>query len=264
MIDSEPARIDGAFFLIDRNNDKGLKHWCGELEKRRIPAVIQINEHTLDNSCDLVKELSGRGFEIGGAYNDGPFWDKPYDFQYYEMSRIRDKIQSCINKPMRVFHSKYFAYNEVTLAVADELGVEYILARGMTGPRAVVYKAEEYGVKIVSVSCVPSKELGIGSLCDESLRCRGETPETLRELLFGLKEDRVILVAQTHLSGVKLLWWNVYQDFLNADVAAWKSLDEFADQLIVLPNDRIPVNTKADYEIPEPKIPLEREEDFPF
>lgn len=264
MAASKSAQIDGMFLLIDRENDQGLKHWCDELERRSIPAVVQISESTLDSNCNLVRNLSGRGFEIGGAYNEGPFLKEPYDSQYEKMSRVEDKIQSCINKPMRIFHSKYFAYNEATLRIADELGIEYILARGTAGARAAVYKAEEYGTKILSVSNVPSKEMGTGSLCDESLRSRSETPDTFRELLFGLREGRIILVAQTHVSGVKLHWWNVYQDFFKAGIVKWRSLDEFAKEPTVLPNAQIPVNTRADYVIPKPKIPLEQEEDYPF
>jgi len=69
-------------------------------------------------------------------------------------------------------------YDEVTLRVTDKLGVKYILARGTAGAKAVVYKAKEY-TKILSVSNVPSEEMGTGSLCDESLWCRGVTPEGL-------------------------------------------------------------------------------------
>lgn len=264
MSESKPAQTEGIFLLIDRKNEKGLKHWCDELERRGIPAVVLIDEDTLDKNCDLVKNLSDRGFEISCGYNDGPFWNEPYDFQHEEMSYSKDKIRECINKPMRIFHSKYFAYNEATLKVADELGIEYILARGTVGAKAVVYEPEEYKTKIISVSNVPSKEMGTGSLCDESLRCRNETPDTLRGLLFDLKEDRIILVAQTHLSGVKLHWWNVYQDFFDANTVSWKSLDEFAIEPIVLPNEQIPINTRANYVIPKPNIPLEQEEDYPF
>jgi hypothetical protein len=79
-----------------------------------------------------------------------------------------------------------------------------------------------------------------------------------------LKEDRIILVAQTHVSGVKLNWWNVYHEFFDRDIVTWQSLDEFVTELIVLPNARIPINTRTDYMIPRPKTPLEDEPDFPF
>lgn len=264
MLDDESTRIKGLFLIIDRRNDKGLVHWAGELEKRKIPAVILVDEYTVDNNYSLVRDISERGFEIGSSYNEQPFWNEAYDVQQEVMSRIKDKVQSCINKSMHIFGSKYFAYNESTLQIADKLRIEYILARGTARERAVVYKPEEHNARIISVSNVPSKELGTGSLCDESLRCRGETPEGFREILFNLKEDRIILVAQTHVSGVKLNWWNVYHEFFDRDIVTWQSLDEFVTELIVLPNARIPINTRTDYMIPRPKTPLEDEPDFPF
>ena len=256
MPKNKVARIEGLFLIIERSSIKGLKHWGDELERRGIPAVILIEGSTIEKNFDVIRNLSEKGFEMGGAYNERPLWNQSYRFQYEEMSRIKDKVQSCINKPMRVFHSKFFAYDEVTLRVADKLGVEYILARGTAGAKAVVYKAKEYNAKILSVSNVPSEEMGTGSLCDESLWCRGVTPEGFREILFSLKEDRIILVAQTHLSGVKLHWWNVYQDFLNTNTVTWKSLDEFSVNPTAMPNGQIPVNTEVKYVTPQPKIPF--------
>jgi len=165
---------------------------------------------------------------------------------------------------MRIFNSKYFAYDEVTLSIADKLAVEYILARGATGAEAVVYKPQEYNAKILSVSNVPSKDMGTGSLCDESLWSRGVTADGFMEMLFSLKADRIILVAQTHLSGRKLHWGNVYKVFLNANVITWESLDEFAASPLSLPNEEIPVNTEVEYVTPQPKIPLEQEPEYPF
>ena len=258
------TQIEGMFLIIDRRNAPGLKHWGDELERRGIPAVIQIDEAMVDENCGLIKNLSDRGLEVAGAYNERPFWNEPYSFQYEIMSHVKDKIESCVDRPMRAFGSKYFAYDEATLKIADKLGVEYILARGTAGAEAVVYKAEEYNAKILSVSNVPSKELGTGSFCDESLRCRGVTSDEFREILFSVKEDKIILVAQTHLSGVKLHWWDAYQDLFNANIVAWKSLDEFATKPIVLPNAQIPINTEMQYVTPQPKIPLEQEPNYPF
>ena len=252
------------FLVIDRRNVKGLKHWGEELVKRGIPALLQIDEYMVDKNCDVIKDLSDKGFEIGGGYNERPLWNESFRFQHEKMDRLKRKVESCIDRPMRVFNSKYFAYDEVTLKTAEKLGIEYVLARGTAGVKAVIYKPEEYNTKIISVSNVPSIEMGTGSLCDESLWSRGSTPSEFRETLFGLKEDRIILTAQTHLSGVKLHWWNVYQDFLNANIVTWKSLDEFASNPIVLPNAQIPLNTEVQYVTPQPKIPLEQETNFPF
>lgn len=257
-------KIEGMFLLLDRGNMIGLNHWAGELERRGIPALIQIDQHTIENNSGIIKNLLERGFETGCAYNERPLWNEPYVFQHETMKHMKDKVQSSINKQMRVFSSKFFAYDAITLRVADELGFEYVLARGTSGAKAVVYKPEEYKTRIVSVSSVPSKEMGVGSLCDESLWCRGVTPGEFSEILFGVMEEKIILVAQTHLSGVKLHWWNVYQDFFNAGIVIWRSLDEFSADPFVLPNGQIPVNTEVKYTIPTPKIPLDEEPDCPY
>jgi hypothetical protein len=252
------------FLIIDRRNEKGLKHWADELEKRKMPAVILVDDYTLDTYPSLAKEMTEKGFDIGFSYNEQPFWDMEYDAQHEVIKRAISKVKSCTNTSLRIFGSKYFAYDENTLKIADELRISYILARGTAGAKSVVYKPEEYSAKIISVSNVPSQNLGTGSLCDESLRCRGSVPEDLEALLFNLKEDRVILVAQTHVSGVKLNWWNVYQKFLNGNRVDWQSMDTFVKDPIVSPNAEIPLNTRADYRTPQPRLPLEDEPDFPF
>jgi peptidoglycan/xylan/chitin deacetylase (PgdA/CDA1 family) len=264
MLPNKDRRIEGMFLIVDRGNTRGLNHWADELERRGIPALIQIDEYTLQNHLDIIRNLSERGFETGCVWNERPFWNEPYAFQYETMKRMKDRVESSIGKPMRAFSSKFFAYDAVTLQVADELGVEYILARGTAGAKGLVYKPEEYKTKIVSVSTVPFKEMGVGSLADESLRWRGVTPDEFREILFGLTEEKIILVAQSHLSGVKLHWWNAYQNFLNADIVTWKSLDEFSSHPVVLPSMRIPINTEIKYLKSEPKIPMEQEIDYPF
>ena len=264
MEKNKVAQCEGLFLIIGHANVKGLKHWADEFERRGMPAVIQTNEQMVTEHGDSIRTLSKKGFEICGAYNEKPFWDEPYRFQQEVMSRIKDKVEACTGKSMHIFGSKYSAYDEMTLRVADELGIPYVFARGAAGARAVVYKPEEYQVTLVSISNVPSKKLGTGSLCDQSLWSRGAAPDDLRQTLFDLREDRIVLVAQTHLSGVKLHWWNVYRDFLDAHRIVWKSLDEFASHPVVLPNAKIPMNTEVQYATPQPKIPLEQEPDYPF
>ena len=254
----------GCFWVIDRRNERGLAHWANELEKREMPAVFLIDDFSLDTYPLLVKSLAAKGFDIGFSYNEQPFWDLGFDSQHGIVKRAMRKVSSCTEQPLRIFGSKYFAYNENTLKIADHLGIEYILARGTAGARSVVYKAEEYDARVISVSNVPSRQLGTGSLCDESLRCRGSVPEDLEALLFQLNEDRMILVAQTHVSGVKINWWDVYQKFLDRNRVHWEAMDAFVNDPIVLSNAEIPLNTRADYRTPQPKISLEEEPDFPF
>ena len=257
------AQIEGLFLLLDHGNTKGLSHWADELERRQIPAVITVEEHMVESNGSVIRNLSNRGFEIGGGFEQ-PFWEELYEYQYEKISSISDKIQSCTDKPMRILGSKYFAYNETTLQVADKIGIECVLARGTAGPEAIIYKPREYQAKIVSVSNVPSKGMGTGSLCDESLFSRGEAPDDFRDILFSLTVNKIVLVAQTHLSGVKLNWWNVYQDFLNKNVVAWKPWEEFVTNAIELPNEQIPINREVKYVTPKPKIPLEQEMEYPF
>lgn len=264
MLSNKDKKMEGMFFIVDRGNAKGLNHWADELERRGIPALIQIGENTVENNLDIIRDLSERGFDIGCVYNERPFWNEPYAFQHEIMKRIKDKVESFIGKRIRAFSSKFFAYDAVMLQVAEDLGIEYVLARGTAGAKAVVYKPEEYKTKIVSVSAVPFKEMGVGSLADESLRWRGVTPDEFREILFGLTEEKIILVTQSHLSGVKLHWWNAYQDFFNADIVTWRSLDEFSADPIVLPNIQIPINTEIKYLKSEPKLTMEQETDYPF
>lgn len=266
MPNSNTRKIEGMLLIIDRQNARGLKHWVDELTKRNMPACVAIEKVMADQYGNLIEEISGRGFEVCGSYNERPFWNEPYQFQYEEMRIVKDKIESRTGKPMRVFGSKYFAYDENTLKAAEALGLKYVFARGPAGTKAILYKPEEYDVQILAVSNVPANllEMGTGSLCDESLWSRGESPEGFKGILFSIKEERIIMVAQTHLSGVKLHWWNAYQDFLDANTVKWNSLDEFTSNPLVLPNAQIPINTEVKYMEPNPRIPLEQEPDYTF
>ncbi len=257
-------KIQGMFVLVDRGNIKGLEHWIRDFKKRGLPALIQIDEQTLNQNCRVLKELSDKLFEFGIVYNERPFWDEPFNNQYEIIQRLKHKSEECTDKPTRVFQSKYLAYNEATLQVADKLGIHYILARGTTGEKSIVYKPREYNAKIISVSNVPSKHMGSGTLCDHSLWCRTETPADFSKILSSLKANRIVLVAQTYLSGIKLNWWNVYQDFLNANIVEWQSLDEFVTKFKLLSYEKIPINTVVEYVTPKPKIPLEQEPDCQF
>lgn len=252
--------------IIDRQNARGIKHWADELTRRNLPACVAIEKVVVDQYGSLIEEISDRGFEICGIYNERPFWGEPYKLQHEEMRILKDKVEYRISKPMRVFGSKYFAYDENTLKAAEALGLKYIFARGPAGAKAVLYKPEEYDVQILAVSNVPANllKMGTGSLCDESLWSRGESPESFEDTLFSIREERIIMVAQTHLSGVKLHWWNAYQNFLNANTVNWNSLEDFTSSPLVLPNSQIPVNTEVKYMEPNPRIPLEQELDYPF
>ncbi len=262
-MNSSPKRIQGLFLVLDRRVDEGLENWRNELLKRDMPAVILLDDSTIDNNTELVQRISRDHFDIGCCYNERPFWDTDYDTQNEIMSRIAETYQSCTQSPLRIFSSKFFAYTEDTLKIANKLGIQYIPARGTQGVKSVVYQPEEYSVKIISVSNVPSKKMGTGSLCDISLWSRTETPQSFQGILEQIHEEKIVLVAQTSLSGVKLNWWNVYQDYFESNSVDWQTLDEFTTDTMVLPVTKIPVNTSVDYRNPQPLIPLENETDLP-
>jgi hypothetical protein len=130
---TKSRRPNGLFLVIDRKNEKGLIRWVDELESRKIPAVILLDEYMVDAHSSLVKNIAQRGFEICCSYSDAPFWDESHESQLEIMTRIRDKWRTRLDIDLNVFGSKYFAYTEDTLKIADALGVKYILARGTAG-----------------------------------------------------------------------------------------------------------------------------------
>jgi len=86
--------------------------------------------------------------------------------------------------------------------------------------------------------------------------------KSFRDILDNIHEGKIVLVAQTNLSGVKLNWWNVYQDYFESDIVDWQTIDEFTTDTMTLPIENIPVNTSVDYRSPQPLIPLENEPDL--
>jgi peptidoglycan/xylan/chitin deacetylase (PgdA/CDA1 family) len=251
-------------FRVLRWDPKGSRHWAEELRNRAIPANFNADEKQLDKDSGLVREIGAMGFELGGSYDEAPFWEESYDSQYGKMARLKDKLEAVTGKPMRSFSSKYSAYNEHTLKIAHELGIKYIFARGTAGARAVVYKPKEFDLCIISTSDVEFGGAGGGTLADGSIWSRGGTPNDFKNILSGLKEDRITLVAQAQLSGVKLHWWNAYREFFDYARVGWKTMEEFCLLPTVAPNHEIPVNKEVQYMKPQPKIPLEEELDFPF
>jgi peptidoglycan/xylan/chitin deacetylase (PgdA/CDA1 family) len=245
-----------------RNHSTGIRHWADELQKRRIPAVFGIEESQLSQHPGLIRELRDKGFDFECSHPE-PFWNESYQSQYEIITRFKSKFEAMLNKPMCAFSSKYSAYNEDTLKIAEKLGIRYILARGNSGLKAEVYKPAEYNVILISASSIPANKGG-GMLVDGSVWSTGGNPESLKDILFNLKEDRITLTAQAQLSGVKLFWWNAYQAFLDANIVDWVKLDEFAANPITLPYSDIPGTTEIGYLKPQPKISMDQEVDFPF
>lgn len=255
--------MHGLFCVIDRNNPRGLEHWADELYSREIPALILVDKDMPQTNPKLMRDLAQTGFDIGFSYNDKPVWDMSYDEQWEIFHKLTSQCEACTGTKLKIFGTKLFSYNEATLQIAQVLGIKVMPARGTAGAKAVVYQPQEYDVRILSVSNVPSTTMGTGSLCDWSLYSRGETPTAFGKRLLNLNTDRIVLVSQTHLGGLKVRWWNVYQEYLNACLTTWQSLDDFTAAPQKLPLAEIPVNKEAQYiNNAKPVLPLNQEIGF--
>lgn len=244
---------------------QGVRNWVHELDQRNKSALLNVQDELLKENSKEFEILAQKGYEIAGGYHQKAFWDVNYSFQYEKMKSAQDMIENITGKPMRVFGSRYFAYDENTLKAAEELGVEFILARGTDDVEAVIYKPKEYNVRIISVSNVEFEKMGRGSLCDYSLWARGATAEDLQEKLdYALNKSpqRLMVVSHAYLGGVKQSWWETYEEFLDSDEVHWiADFDEWVSEdngiNRELPLDQIPVNREVQYVEPQPAEPLE-------
>ncbi len=255
---------EGIALMIEFGDDQlGLTNYVDNLKKRDIPSVLLVSPDYIENNCETINKLTDLGVELGAGINSKPFWDVPYDEQYDLMKETVESVKDCTGQDLKLFNSRYFAYDENTLKAAEELGIEYVFARGTTGQRATIYKPEEYDVKIFSVSNIDSSEYGTGSLCDYSYWARSGTPDEFKSQLFdSLKFDKISPTSHTYIGGLKKSWNDAYLNFFdNADID-WKTLEEFAgDPDLTLPFDEIPQNREVEYVEPKPNTPLEDEQD---
>lgn len=258
----QEAKINSLIMLIEFEKIDGILHWEKELDKRCLSALVKAQGNVLQAYPEVFKRLADKGYEIAGGYDGAPFWDMPYEQQYSLIKEAKDFVEDITGKPMRVFGSRYFAYDENTLKAADALSIEYILARGTAGERAIVYDPEEYQVKIISVSNIPFEDMGSGSLCDYSLWARGADAGDFAEVLDGCiakKPNNMIVVSHAYLGGTRLKWWEAYEKILDSDKILWGKFDTWLDNLVplIMANKDIPVNREVKYEVPTPKVPIE-------
>ena len=264
----QDGRINALIMLIEFEGIEGLRHWERELDRRQLTALVQVQDDVLERWPDDFRRLVSKGHVISGLHAQTPFWDVSYEEQLRLMKRAQDAVRRLTGRPMRVFGSRYFAYDANTLKAADALGIEYVLARGTAGERAVVYAPQEYRARVISVSNVPFKEMGSGSLCDYSLWARGSTDEDFAAVLdrvVGLRPSDLILVSHAYLGGTKLRWWRSYETALSRPEVAWRSFDDWlrAAEVARVPIAQIPVNREVMYVAPKPAVALEQLEDIP-
>ena len=259
---------NGLIMLLEFEKIEGIRHWERELNQRSLTALVQAQFNVLDKYPADFKRLAGEGYVIAGVYAEKAFWDVPYDEQLARMREAKQAVERITGKPMRVFGSRYFAYDENTLRAADALGIEFVLGRGTAGALATIYAPREYKAKIISVSNVPFAEMGTGSLCDYSLWARGSNGKEFGEvvdkvLASGLSD--LILVSHAYIGGMYKDWWRVYEDALARKEIAWRSFDPWVAsvKVAVQPLAEIPVNREVKYDTPKPSVPLQKLELLP-
>ncbi|MBI1204872.1 MAG: polysaccharide deacetylase family protein [Rhodopseudomonas sp.] len=266
--DRMQAPTNGLIMLIEFEKIDGIRHWERELDQRGISALIQASPEIMAKYPDDFARLAAKGYMVAGNHSEKPFWDMPYDQQLALMHEAKATVERITHKPMRVFGSRYFAYDENTLRAADALGIDYVLGRGTAGALATIYAPREYKAKVISVSNVPFAEMGTGSLCDYSLWARGSTGKDFgvvaeKVLASGLSD--LILVSHAYIGGMYKEWWQVYEAALADKRVTWRPFDAWVRSVKVTPQPfaQIPINREVKYDKPQPAVPLPKLELLP-
>jgi len=263
------SKINTMLMLIEFERIEGIEQWEKELYSRGLTALVKVQDNVLEENPTVFKRLANKGYEIAGGYDKAPFWDMSYDEQYKYLKESKDLVEKITGKKMRVFGSRYFAYDETTLKAADALGIEYILGRGVNDVEAIVYQPKEYKVRVISVTNVDVGEpMGRGSLCDYSLWSRGADAIEFGQILDDSilkKPTNMILVSHAYLGGTRLEWWAEYERVLSSDKIVWNNFDNWLknQKIITLANAEIPLNKEVKYVQPKPAKPMEDYEPIP-
>lgn len=255
----------GLIQLIEFEDIQGLQNWGYELQQRNLRALAFIQKNMLDAYPDEIKWLADQGHEIAGGYAEQALWDVPYETQLQVMTETKNAVEQVTGKPMRVFGSRYFAYDENTLKAADALGIDYVLARGTSDVEVIIYDPDEYECDIISVSNVTFEDMGRGSLCDYSLWARGSTAEEFKQVVqdsIAKAPKRIMFASHAYLGGMKQAWWDVYEWLLDSGEVRWAaSFDEWLQPAngvcLRLPMSLIPINREVQYTTPTPSTPLD-------
>lgn len=264
----QQAVINGVLLLSENTGDiTGYYKWVEVLDTKDFKAIIKPERAVLEKYPEYFRDLAAKGYEVATGYGEGPFWNMPYEEQYAIMKEYKEYAEGILGQPIKIFSSKYFAYDENTLKAADALGIPYILGRG-SDIKAVIYAPQEYQARILSVSNLVFGEMGSGSLCDVSLYQRGSTAEDFAQVLHDSLDQQprdLVLVSHVYIGGTRVGWWDVYEDAINSKQVQWQSFDDWAADTLVIsqPYSEIPFNDEVKYVEPKPAVPLEEIELLP-
>jgi len=242
-------KTKGMMILIEYTDMLGLSNFVNEMYKRDITGAFFTGPEFVEQNCeDIKKLLEYENIEIMAAYTKEPLWGMSYDEQFVALKDTKDRIEACTEKPVRIFSSKYQASDENTVKVAEALGVSYVASRGTTETEAFVYKPEEYNVKILSISNIPSIRFKYGSLCDYSYWVRGGSPEDMMEELSKTGSNKKVTpLSHTRIGGIKERWFNMWTSYWDTYDIDWVTLDEMMSIDMTLPYWQIPQNHNNPY-----------------
>ena len=260
----EDSSTQALMLMIEFEGTEGLVNFVNDIKERDIPGVLIVSADFVVENCEVVNTLlKYHDIQLAGVNSSKPFWDVPYEEQLATMKDTKEKIFSCTGIDIKIFGSRYFAYDENTVKAAQELGIDYVFARGTTGAKATIYKPLEYDVKIFSVSNVDSQNWGTGSLCDYSYWAREGVASDFEKELFGaLKYEKISPVSHTYIGGLKRSWNDVYLKFFDQSDIDWVDLDTFGEIDSSMAFTDIPSNKEVQYETPHPAVPLDEEENI--
>ncbi len=250
--------------LIEFGKTDGLVNMVNDMKERGIYGILLINGDFIEENATVIKELLKTGIiEIATSYDPEPFWDMPYEKQYSIITDMIAKSEEYLGITPRIISSRYMASDETTVKIADELGIEYITARGTTELATVVYKPQEYDVKIISVSNIDVPEFKYGSFCDYSFYERNGTPQDMeREYQRAITEEKFIGTSHTYIGGYKERWNDMWHKFWDEYEVDWVDLDTLGIVDKSMPMWQIPINKNAPY-TPEKIRPQIAYEDEP-
>lgn len=251
--------------LIEFGKTDGLVNMVNDMKERNIHGILLINGDFIEDNAPVIKEILKTGvIEIATSYDPEPFWDMPYEKQYSIITDMIAKSEKYLGVTPRIISSRYMASDATTVQIADELGIEYITARGTTELATVVYKPTEYDVKIISVSNIDVPEFKYGSFCDYSFYERNGTPQDMeREYLRAITQEKFIGTSHTYIGGYKERWNDMWHKFWDEYEVDWVDLDTLGTVDKNMPMWQIPINKNAPY-TPEkirPQIDYESEPD---
>ena len=262
---TETNTPNAMMLLIEFVDTKGLANMVNDMKERNIKGLLMVNGEFIEENAQDLKEILKTGVvELAPSYDPEPFWDMPYEKQYEIISKMIENSKTYLGVTPRVISSRYMASDENTIKVAQELGIEYITARGTTELATTIYKPEEYDVKIISVSNIDIPEFKYGSFCDYSFYERNGSPEDMeRQFKRAIQNNKFMAVSHTYIGGKKERWNDMWHRFWDNYTVNWVDLDTLGTVDKTMPMWQIPINKNAPY-TPEkirPAISYDEEKD---